>query len=106
MVYAVFAQSSNPAGPETALFIVVGLVAVAAFYFGYLAYSRGGSEAENSMWTYGLVGTAVLALYGAYTTFSTIGAVPTAPSAGEGAALFVVALFFMLMFKEGAEFFE
>lgn len=100
-----FAQAS-PASPETALFIVVGLVSVAAFYFGYLAYSRGGSEAESSMWTYGIVGTGVLAAYGAYTTFSTIGAVPVVPRAGEGIALLFVALFFMLMFKEGAEFFE
>jgi len=106
MMSQVFTQADSPASPETALFIVVGLVAVAAFYFGYLAYTRGGSAAENSMWTYGLVGTAVLAVYGAYTTFSTIGAVPVAPRAGEGAALLAVGLFLMLMFKEGAEFFE
>ncbi|MDY6780871.1 MAG: hypothetical protein SV760_10125, partial [Halobacteria archaeon] len=96
---------SNPASPATAVFVIAGLVGVAAFYFGYLTYTRGGREAETRLWLYGLVATGVLGLYAAYVTFSRIGALPEVVGS-EAVAVLLVALFLMLMFREGAEFFE
>jgi hypothetical protein len=96
---------ANPATPETAVFILAGLVGVAALYFGYLTYVRGGRDAETNLWLYGLVATAFLGAYAAYLTFSRIGLLPLVPGT-ESVAVLLVSVFLMLMFKEGAEFFE
>jgi fluoride ion exporter CrcB/FEX len=97
--------ASNPATPETAVFILAGLVGVAALYFGYLTYVRGGREAETNLWLYGLVATGFLGAYAAYLTFSRIGIVASVQGT-EAVAVLLVSVFLMLMFKEGAEFFE
>jgi len=99
------AGGSDPATPETAVFILAGLVGVAALYFGYLTYVRGGREAETNLWLYGLTATGFLGVYAAYLTFSRIGIVAPVPGT-EAVAVLLVSVFLMLMFKEGAEFFE
>jgi hypothetical protein len=99
------AAEGSPATPETAVFILAGLVGVAALYFGYLTYVRGGREAETNLWLYGLVATGFLGAYAAYLTFSRIGILRAVPGT-EAVAVFLVSVFLMLMFKEGAEFFE
>jgi len=99
------ATQGNPASPETAVFILAGLIGVAALYFGYLTYVRGGRDAETNLWLYGLVATGFLGAYAAYLTFSRIGLLPLVPGT-ESVAVLLVSVFLMLMFKEGAEFFE
>jgi hypothetical protein len=95
----------SPATPETAIFILAGLVGVTALYFGYLTYVRGGRKAETNLWLYGLVATGFLGAYAAYLTFSRIGLLSLIPGI-ESVAVLLVSVFLMLMFKEGAEFFE
>jgi len=103
----VYIQSGagNPASPETAVFILAGLVGVAALYFGYLTYVRGGRDAETNLWLYGLTATVFLGAYAAYLTFSRISLVPYVGGV-DAVAVLLVSVFLMLMFKDGAEFFE
>jgi hypothetical protein len=103
MVY--LQATGDPASPATAVFILAGLIGVAALYFGYLTYVRGGREAETNLWLYGVVATAFLGAYAAYLTFSRIGLLPDVEGVGAVAVL-LISVFLMLMFKEGAEFFE
>lgn len=94
----------NPASPGTAVFILAGLLGVAALYFGYLTYVLGGRDAETNLWLYGFVATGFLGAYAAYLTFSRIGIISPFPGT-EAVAVLLVSVFMMLMFKEGAEFF-
>lgn len=97
--------ATNPATPETAVFILAGLVGVAALYFGYLTYVRGGREADTELWLYGLLAVVALGGFSTYLTLSRIGFLPRV-SGAEAVGVLLVSVFLMLMFKEGAEFFE
>lgn len=74
-------------------------------YFGYLTYVRGGRDAETNIWLYGLTATAFLGAYAAYLTFSRIGIFPYVGGT-DAVAVLLISVFLMLMFKDGAEFFE
>lgn len=97
--------AADPATPETAVFILAGLVGVAALYFGYLTYVRGGRDADTDLWMYGLLAVVALGGFSTYLTLSRIGFLPSV-SGAEAVGVLVVSVFLMLMFKEGAEFFE
>lgn len=97
--------SGEVASPATALFVLAGLFGVAALYFGYLAYARGGKHAEMDFWQYGFIATFILGLDAAYITFSRIGAVPEYDVA-HAVGLFLISFFLMVSFKKAADFFE
>lgn len=105
MVPATTPAATNPATPETAVFILAGLVGVAALYFGYLTYVRGGRDADTDLWLYGLLAVVALGGFSTYLTLSRINFLPEV-SGAEAVGVLVVSVFLMLMFKEGAEFFE
>jgi hypothetical protein len=102
--YAQSGVGANPASPVTAVFVLAGLIGVAALYFGYLTYVRGGRDAETNLWLYGLTATVFLGAYAAYLTFGRIGLLPVVPGT-EAVAVLLVSVFLMLMFRDGAEFF-
>lgn len=94
----------GPASPATTLYIAAGFFGIAALYFGYLTYVRGGRDARGNIWAYGLSATVVLAGYALYLTFERVGAIPTVPLV-HASSVALTAVFLMLMFKESAEFF-
>lgn len=94
----------GPASPSTTLYISAGFFGLAALYFGYLTYVRGGRDARGNIWAYGLAATVVLAGYALYLTFERVGVFSPTPLV-HASSVALTAVFLMLMFRESAEFF-